>query len=291
MSRITDAFLPLGVAYRKGSETPVIDLRVGGVNGYAPDLTNWISNQAYVRRNVIPLLVEAPAIFNYLPNPEVWIGTLRALIEVNSLSITGLNYQYNVEVVDGNPVGGGGQIQQEFVNVTMERSNPTHRWNERYGLAIYRHLTGWVRYAMMDPEAKVAMVNTIPGNNVSDLLPDQYGAVTCYLEPDPLHTKVNKSWLCANMFPINTIGQNHGGQRELTAGGEITVIDQEFSALTQTGAGVTWFAQQLLDAINITNANPYNRQAFKQDIDNDVKSTNLGYQQGIEDLAQTSLKP
>lgn len=288
MSRINNVFLPQGVAYAKGATNSMVDLRNGGQNGYTPDLTSWMSNQAYVRRNLICLLVESPTAFQNLDQPDYWVGTLRSLVELQALSITGLNMEWTIETSDANPVGGGGQVQEEFTNVTVQRSNPTFRWNERYGLAIYNFLTGWVRYCMMDPESKVASVNTIPGNAVPDMLADRYAATMAFIEPDPTHTKVNKAWLCTNMYPKNSIGGSLGGQRELTQGGEIGTLDVEFACLAQQGSGVIAFCQQLLNSINITNANPYNRQAFVQAINADVTRQSQGYSNGIENLAATA---
>lgn len=281
MSRISNVLLPEGTAYAEKSTNLMIDLANGGQQGFAPDLTSWISNQAYVRRNVIPILVEAPTAFNNLPNSSYWIGTLRSLVELQALSITGLSMEMTIETSDANPVGGGGQVQEEFTNVTYQRSNPSFRWNERYGLPIYHFLTGWVRYCMMDPESKVAGINTIAGNAVPDMLADRYTMTMMFIEPDPTHTKVVKAWLCTNMFPKNSIGSGLNGQRELTQGGEIVSMEQEFSALTQIGAGVNAFAQTLLNQMSITNANPYNRAAFINAISAEVTARPDSYASSI----------
>ena len=286
MSRINDVFLPQGSAFSRGTQAPVVDPSNGGQMGYAPDYTTWVSNQAYVRRNLICLLVEPPSAFLNLPQSDKWIGTLRSLVEQQALSITGLSQELNIETVDSNPVGGGGQVQEEFTNVTMNRSTPTFRWNERYGMPLYRFFNGWVRYCMMDPETKVASINTLAGNAVPDMLADRYTMTCAFIEPDPTHTKVVRAWLCANMFPKGNIGGNLNGQRELTAAGEIGSLDIEFSAITQYGEGVNAMAQRLLNAINITNANPYTRQAFVQNISADVLATANGYAKSVDQLAQ-----
>lgn len=287
MSRIQNVFLPPGAAFSAGANIPVVDVSAGGGQmGYTPDYTSWVSNQAMVRRNLICLLVEAPTIFQSLPSPDYWVGTLRALVELCALSITGLNLEITVETSDANPVGGAGQVQEEFTNVTMARSTPTFRWNERYGMAIYRFLAGWIRYGMMDPESKVASVNTIPGNAVPDMLADRYSATMIFIEPDPTMTTVNKSWLCTNMWPKRTGEQ--AGQRELTTAMEIATLDIEFAALTQFGAGVDALAQRLLNAISITGANPYNAQAFVQAITADVAAQSTGFANGVETLAETA---
>ena len=284
MSRTNDVFLAQNQAYARGASNLVSNLELGGQMGYAPDLTSWVNNQAYVRRNLIALLVEPPTAFLSLPDSQKWIGTLRALVEQQALSITGLNVALNVETSDSNPVGGGGQVQEEFINVTRARSTPTFRWNERYGMPIYRFFNWWISYCMMDPETKVAGINTVPGNAVPDMLADRYSMTVAFIEPDPTHTKVVRSWLCTNMFPNRGINEM-AGQRELTAAGEILTHDIEFSALTQQGEGVNAMCQTLLNAISITNANPQLRQAFVQSISSEVLATSTGYARGVQDLA------
>lgn len=288
MTRVADAILQNNVGWAAGHQNPMVDLRYGGQMGFAPDLTQWVSNQAYIRRNVICLLIEAPAGFKKLPNPEYWTATLRALVELHPLSIDGLQAGLEVDVQDTAPVGGGGEMHQDFVNVTQQRSNPVFRWNEKYGMPISAFLRGWITNLMMDPNTKVANIATISGAGATDMLADMYSATMLFIEPDPTHTKVVKAWLCTNMFPHGTGEVN--GRRELTAAGEPTNLDITFSAISQFGLGVDAFAQQMLDSINITNANPYLRPAFAQGISADVASVTEGYKAGAERMGSTALK-
>lgn len=283
MSRIAQTLLAPDTAFTQGVQIPVVDVQYGGMQGYAPDLTEWVSNQAYVRRNLICLLVEAPTAFSNLPNPDYWIGTLRALVELHPLTVTGLSSTLTVDTADGNPVGGGGQVQEEFTDVKESRSQPNFRWNEKYGMPINRFLRGWIQYCMMDPNSKVASINTIAGNTVTDMLPDRYTMTCAFIEPDPTHTKVNKAWLVTNMFP-KTSGELTG-QRDLNSGGEIVAYDVEFAGIAQFGAGVDAFCQTLLNGINISGANPYDRAAFVSDIAADVAAQQASYSDGIDNLA------
>lgn len=76
MARVTDALLG-EKAYARGRPTPTLDLAYGGQMGYAPDLTEWVSNAAHVRRHVFFLLLEAPRVFRVLPDSEKWTQALR----------------------------------------------------------------------------------------------------------------------------------------------------------------------------------------------------------------------
>ena len=56
MGRVTDALLK-NTAYARGSVNPILDLQYGGQMGYAPNYNEWVSNAAYVPRNLICLLL------------------------------------------------------------------------------------------------------------------------------------------------------------------------------------------------------------------------------------------
>lgn len=287
MSRVTDAILQPNIGSAVGKQNPMLDLRFGGQMGYTPDLTQWVSNQSYVRRNLICVLIEAPTGFGLLPNPEYWVGTLRALVELHALSITGLNGGLKVEVADTSPVGGAGEMHQDFTNVTRDRSTPVFRWNEKYGMPIFNFLQGWISGLMMDANSKVATVATT-GSRPADMLADVYSATMLFIEPDTTHTKVVKSWLCTNMWPHGT--GDFTGQRELQQAGEPVNIDVEFSAISQVGIGVDAFAQTILDSMSITGANPHNRPAFANAISADVAATTTGYKENISSLANSAIK-
>jgi hypothetical protein len=287
MTRLSDAILQPNVGPAIGRQNPMLDVRYGGMMGYSPDLTQWVSNQPYIQRNLVCILLQAPTGFQLLPNPEYWTGMLRALVELHPLSIEGLNAGLEVEVADTAPVGGGGEMHQDFVNVTRVRSTPTFRWVDKYGMAISHFLRGWITNLMMDPDSKVANIGTLPGQRPTDMLADRYSASMAFIEPDPTHSRVVKSWICTNMFPHGT--GEIVGRRELTAPGEAKNLDIQFSAISQYGPGVDLFCQSLLSSIDITNANQYMRPAFIDSIDPDVAAT-AGYQAGAEKLGASAIQ-
>ena len=108
MSRLANALLT--GAFASNSTSPMLDLRLGGQNGYSPQLTAWVSNQAYVQRNMTALVIEAPVGFQYMPDPGFWVGAFKALIELHPKSITGFARGLETEWVE-NAVGGGGEMQ------------------------------------------------------------------------------------------------------------------------------------------------------------------------------------
>ena len=284
MARITGALLG-EKAMAVNANRPMVDPSFGGQFGYSTNLVEWVSNQAYVSRNVIPILLEAPKFFQKMPNPEKWVQILKSLIELRCRSIEGLNATLSVEM-DEHPVGGAGEMQEEIINVTRERSRPTFGFVEGYGRPVQTFLEQWITYGGMDPETKYSLLATM-GEAPEDHLADEYTATVIFIEPDPTHSKVNKAYLSTNMFPKGT--GDITAKRDLTTPGEILNLSIEFSAITQYGFGVNAFAQRLLDNINLLNANPYLRPGFIQDIHSDVLATNSGYKQGAEDMGQSAI--
>ena len=96
MARVRNAILG-NKAYARGTNSEVLNLKFGGQFGWSPNLTEWVSNQAHVARNLIPILLEAPKFFNLMPNPNVWVETLRALVELHCTSIEGFDAGLEVE--------------------------------------------------------------------------------------------------------------------------------------------------------------------------------------------------
>ncbi len=90
MARLTDVLMN-GKAFSENRNQPMNDLTYGGQQGYAPNLSQWISNQSYVRRNLVCLLIEAPKFFEKMPNSTKWVQTLRALVVLHAQYIELLN--------------------------------------------------------------------------------------------------------------------------------------------------------------------------------------------------------
>lgn len=285
MARLTDAILGQKSTGRN-SNSPMLDLTHGGQHGYAPDLSAWVSNQAYVRRNIVPVLLEAPRFLQLMPEPDKSVQILKSLVELHPRSIDGLNAGLRVDF-DDHPVGGGGEIQEEVVNVTRERSVPVFTYIEKYGLPIQNFMSMWIKYAMMDEDTKYALIGTLTGEKPDDMLAD-WSSMTClFYEPDPTHRKVIKSWVITNMMP-----KSNGevtGKRDLVSPSELQTLTIEWTGIGQYGLGTNVFAQRILDSISLNNANPYQKAAFIQDITADVKAAQEGYVKSVTDVGNNNV--
>lgn len=286
MARVTDAILGQK-GYGRGHSSPMVDLAFGAQQGFSPDLREWVSNAAYVRRNVFCLLLEAPRFFQLMPDPQKWTEALRMLFEMHPRTIEGLNAGLTVDT-DETPVGGGGEVQEEYVNVTRARTQPVFTFNDKYGAPMNTFLRTWIEYGLMNPHSKVANIGTLTGQRPDDMLPDWYSATAIFIEPDPTHRKVIRSWLCTNMWPKSD--GDVTGSRDLTAAMNLSNISVEFTAIAQYGIGVDQFAQQLMDQLVLDNANPHLRPAFVDRVSSDVEAVQRGYKYHVQDLSQTALQ-
>lgn len=282
MSRLKDTILGQK-GYGQYAPAPLVDLRNGGQNGPMPDIAAYVSSSAYVRRNIIALLIEAPRGFQDLQDPTTYVETLKSLVELHPKSIEGLQSTLTVDFVE-NAVGGGGEMQEDIANVTRARSNPTFVWNEKYGKPVSRFFRSWITDIIMDPQTKFPTVVSRGARRPSDLLPDYTGMTVLFFEPDPTHTKVVEAWLSTNMMP-KTSG-DITGRRDLTQAGESVDYSIEFTALTQQGVGVVQFAQKLLDAMNLSGMNPNLQKAFIQQVSADVKAADKGYTETLSTEAR-----
>lgn len=275
-------------AYGIGENNPMLNLKRGGQMGWAPVLGEWVSNAAYKRQHVIPFLLQEPLGFKALPNPEYWTATLKALVEQHVRVIDGLNAGLEVQTAS-HPVGGGGQQQLEFVNVTETPTNVTMNWEDKYGMPIGNFWRRYITYLMMDPNSKVAGLSTLTeGKRFKDMLPDVYSFSMLFVEPDPHHVSVVKAWIVSNLFPQST--GDIVGRRDITQDLDLQPVDITFGGIAQYGPGVKEFAQSMLDRINITGASPMNRKAFINTINADVDVAQTGYKHSVQETARGAVK-
>lgn len=285
MARITEALLN-NEAFGRGATNDMLNPSYGGQFGWAPNYAEWVSNQAYVRRNLIAILLEAPQFFQLMPEPQKWVQCLKSLVELHPKRIEGLNAGLKVET-STHEVGGAGELQDEVVDVKRDRSEPTFVYTEKYGMPIQNFLHAWITYGLMDPDTKFAMAGTLDLNRPTDLLADWYSMSVLFIEPDPTHRFVQKSWVTTNMFPKET--GDIIGKRDLNSASEVLELNIPFTGISQFSMGTNVFAQQILDNIALGNANPYLRPSFIERIESNVESALNGYGQGIADLGATAV--
>lgn len=284
MSRLADSFQSGPMT--DGITNPMLNLAYGGQHGFAPNYSQYVNSAAYVRRNLIALLMEAPLGFQYLPDPAGMTLALKNLIEVHPKSITGLQRGLRADFTD-TAFGGGGELQEDLVNITRERSTPSFGFIEKAGRPIQTFIEEWMLLLGLDPESKVPGIATLLGTRPTDMLPDMTGATVLFFEPDPTMQFVTKAWLTTNMFPKGT--GDIVGSRDLTQAMENLDFTIDFTGITSSNLGVRNFAQAMLNQIRLDNANPYLAPAFIEGVQADVAAAAVGYQVGVEALGASAI--
>lgn len=284
MPRLNEALIT--GAYTRDIDRPILNITYGGQQGWTPNLTEWTNNQAYVSRPLICILLEAPKMFTVLPDSQKWISSLKSLFELHPYAIEGFNATLKVDT-ETHDVGGGGEKQHEVVNVTREPSTPKFTFIEKYGRPIQTFLDYWIRYGLMDPETKYALLSTLGNGNVKDMLADWYSATALFIVPDPLHKTVDKAWVTTNMFPQGT--GDITAKRDLKTAQEMLTLDVEFTGMSQYGLGVNKFAQTILDQISVTNADPFMKPSFIENVSADVAAAEKGYESELENVGTNAV--
>lgn len=290
MSRFADALTQnTAASFAPGQSNAILDPKYGGMNGMSMDYAEWVSAQAYHQKNLIAFVIEYPKGFDYLPPADraAWIQSYKAIIELHPQSITGLNSGLEVDVAE-NAVGGAGQMFEDFINVTEQRSQPQFEWIEKTGMVFGSFWSTFIRTFMMNPATKFADIMTLASQRPTDQLADLYSGTILFVEPDATMLSPVNAWLCTNFWPRST--SEITGKRDLTQAAETRNVSIQFASLTQQGLGVKTFARQILQSVNVTGANPTNRPAFVQAIDASLVAAPRGYKANVENLGAQAIQ-
>lgn len=286
MTRLAEALMQ-GQAQSYGRQAPMLDPRFGGQNGYAPNPAQWVSNSKYRPSQLNVVLLEAPRGFQLMPNGEYYINTLKALVELHAEKWSGFQSTLEVSATEV-AVGGANEMMQTPSKVTRGRTQPVCELTDLYGRPIQNFLEDWIYYLIGDPDTQTPMINTIAGVRVGDMLNDMYAATVLAYTHDPSRTKVDKAWLCLNLFPMGA-GDNQA-ERDLTSAREPGTLSVNWAAFTQVGRGVELLAQAWMDGLNMTNANPMMRKAAVSGVDANVAAlAQGGFASDLSNLANSAV--
>ena len=259
-------------AYAANRKAPVINLTKAGFNGFTTNLKNFSANKPYVQPNLTILLVQAPLVFQLLPDRDLWVESLRSIVEDIPISIVGYQATLNTEWVS-RPIGGGNEILEELVDAKRDASQIVYELPEYDGIPVELVLETMIRMRM-DPETKSSVIRAISENNQvpDNNLHDQWTFVTAAFEADQTNTKVVRAWLTGNQFPKT--GGEITGQRNKQNPLNMPNKQIPMTGFSQYGDGVIEYCQTRLDELNQLNPNadPSKTPAF---LSNDNRDANL----------------
>jgi len=248
-------------------DLPTIDIRYGGQWGALPriggvdsdkPIHEWMHEQSYLRRDVIPIMIQGPRGFNLLPNGTEWLEAIKALFEVHAKTIEGLNSSLTVEHAE-HVLGMSGANMREIGNVTRETTSITIGGiQERYGNPFEILLDTWIRYIMMDPDLKVPLITRVAA---ADSLPkawtsEWYSCTVMFIEPDPLYRMPVHAWLVSNLYPSGN--PDIIGGKDKTTGRAIKEISVDMGgfAIPHTNKRVKALASKIISNLKLWEKDP-----------------------------------
>lgn len=250
----------------KSGKGPMAQLeKTSGMYGALPSYAAWNSNMPATKQPLQTSVLKTPIAFDYMPGGgKPWHEGLKALIEVHSREITGIDSSLSVEYIDTQFGNNASDQFSEVGKVNQATSAPSHVIPDKLGKPAAKIINGWILNLLGDPQLGYARIFTYGdnANRIPDLLPDMVSMTVLYYEPDPTMRYVQNAWLIGNMRP--RAGSVEQGSRVAAAPRELIEHTIEFTAWQQVGEHVNQLAQDKLDEINShrQNFNPAYRPAM-----------------------------
>lgn len=230
--------------------------RIGMVANDGKAYGEWIANQPYIKRNIIPIVIQAPRFFDFMPDPQGMIAAYKSLMEAQPLTIDGLQSGITVEF-DETPVGNAGEMQQEPTKVNRARTELTFTFKEKAGRPIQKFLDTYIRWGIADPDTNVPLITTL-FKSIDDFnglyTPDFFSGTMLFIEPDITHRVVVDAWLCTNMIPMSA--GERTGKMDRRSPGEPLEHSIQFTSITMNTEAVLRFADIVLGNITVISKIP-----------------------------------
>jgi hypothetical protein len=216
-------------------------------SSYQPDLSEWISNQSYVGRNLIAVVTRN--VSTDQENGELYAGMIKAMLELHPYSIDG--------------------FWTGFSEDGFFMPDPRFKVNEKYGRPVDRLLTHWRR----DYNCYQHTAHPIEGKQRPTK--EQCTIDVMFIEPDPTCTKVVMAWHMFQMFPEEYAGLQskrdlmraspvfnfHGFRVHRRIKGTVCEFTLGYESY-EDGDRVIDHAQRILNGIALEGMNPHARQEF-----------------------------
>lgn len=260
---------------------PTLDIREGSQWGYLPiigDVKNgkvihaYMYNQRYIKRDIIPVVLQTPRMFDLFPNPLDWKRAYVAFWERQCRVIEGLNASLTVETME-TELGIEGAKFKEPTNVTREETNISTTVDEKYGIPHEILIDVLIRYGIMDPDLKVPLITTIPeAKGIDVYTPEWYSGTVLFIEPDVLQRKVIHAWLVSNLFPTSNPEITAKKDKKSAKEAKEMTIEWGGLALPPTNKNVMELAQKVLDSMKLWTITPDEIKLPAIDVDGTLKT-------------------
>ena len=242
------------VSLEKGGQFGFLPM-IGGIDN-EKNISEYMYNQSYLRKDLIAIVLDTPKVFDYLPNPDNWRKAIKAFFEVHAKTIDGIDSSLTVDTNEKETGLSGGKFK-EPTNVTRADTNVSIGITEKYGIPFEILLDVWIRYGIMDPDTKSPLATTLPGmEDVNIYSPEFWTCTVLFIEPDVLLRKATHGWFVGNLFP--TSNPDIVGKKDKTAGRELKDMTVEMGglAIPSTNKRVMDLANTVLDSLKLYTRTP-----------------------------------
>ncbi|MCY1444280.1 hypothetical protein D9M71_607400 [compost metagenome] len=113
------------------------------------------------------------------------------------------------------------------------------------------------------------------------------GCTVMFIEPDPTMQDVVSAYLCTNMQPTTT--GDWSNRKDVSQIGQNLELTIEFTALTDTSAGVKMYAREILQSMDLSGLNPNDMQMWQEKISADVVNQRNGITDQLSEGANNRL--
>lgn len=206
-----------------GEESATIaNLASGAQLGLGAHLTNLDAATPLTLNPIIPIVTSVPTMFENIPHAE---DTLKALIERHPKSISGIDFEYQLEG-SPTPVGHDGQQLNMPTNARRTQVTPQFTWQEVTGNLIWNFFKMWIS---MTRDANTQASSLAALDDTAELLPQlvsSFSMDVIFIQFDSTMRPENiiDAFICTGMWPQQT--GMAGWQRTV---GEVTMPERSIS--------------------------------------------------------------
>lgn len=244
---------------------PWMDLTKGGQFGYIPRIgtvdkdgrvkSEIINHTSYLRRDLIPILLNYPRFFDHMPNTSLLVSTLKSLVEERALRIDGINPKLSVEYTE-TPIGAAGETIVEPTKVRQERSSITFTFSEVMGKAIQRFIEFMIKYGIANPHTNTPQVSSYINISNEEYMYtlDFYSFTMAFIEPDPTNQYAVDGFICTNCW--FTEAGDRLGTRDIQGPKEKLEITTTINPILTCDPLTVQYCNELLQNLTILRQDP-----------------------------------
>lgn len=231
-------------------ESSIANLTEGAQLGLGSHLATLDAATPLTLNMAVPIVLHTPGMFNDLPH---FNDVLKALVEKHAKSITGIDFEYQLEG-QATPVGHDGQQLYMPTRSMRSQVTPQFTWQEVQGNLVWNFIRNWITM-MRDPDTQASMSAAISqGVEASPQLMSSFSMDVLFIQFDATMRPENiiDGFIVSSMWPQQT--GMLGAQREP---GQVMMAERSvsFYGIVQHNINTKRVAQQIAEVIGMHRVN------------------------------------